>query len=131
MSHTRFLAAAVIIILVIIIGFVLSVPHARDGTLPASSQTEDASVPIVSLHDTFKKGVHTITGSLTVPNVCTTVTAQATLTESMHIALSVPEDTDICLQVPTKVNFSVTISAPATTPITATVNGSVATVITS
>lgn len=126
----RLLAAAVVIALVVIAGFVLSVPRARDGALPALSQTEEASTPAISLHDTFKKGVHTIAGSLTVPNACTTVTAQATFGENILIALSVPEDTNVCLQVPTKINFSVTISAPANVPITATVNGSPATVVT-
>jgi len=129
----RFLSAAVIIALVVIIGFALSVPHTRDVALPASPQTEAASIPIISLHDAFKKGVHTITGSFNAPNACTAVTAKATLlgnesnAEGIRIVLSMSEDTGVCLQLPTRVNFSVIISAPANVPITATMNGLAAT----
>ncbi|MFA6278957.1 MAG: hypothetical protein WCS97_01675 [Candidatus Paceibacterota bacterium] len=133
MSHKRLGIAAAIIALVLIIGFAFSVPHTRDvvHTPLASSETE--SIPPVKLHDTFKKGVHTITGTIEAPNACTTATASATLTgdasstQSILVAIDMPKNTDVCLQLPTTANFSVTISAPAQTPITATVNDSIAT----
>jgi hypothetical protein len=128
MNHTRLWAAAVIIALIVVISFMLSVPHTRDvvGT-PTNTLAE--SVPSITLHDVFKKGLHTITGSLEAPNACTTVTASAVFlnnsssTERILIKLSVPEDSGVCLQLPTQVKFSTTISAPANLPISATVNG--------
>lgn len=128
MNHTRFWAAAVIIALIVAIGFMLSVPHTRD-IVGTPTNTSAASVPSVTLHDVFKKGLHTITGSLEAPNACTTVTARAEFlnnsssTESILIKLSLPEDAGVCLQLPTQMNFSTTISAPAHLPISATVNG--------
>jgi hypothetical protein len=37
-----------------------------------------------------------------------------------------PSDSGICLQVPTRISFHTTVSAPANLPISATVNGSLA-----
>lgn len=131
MNHTRLWIAAGIIAFIIIAGFVFSVPHVRDVARAPVPQAAPI-VPTVTLRDTFKKGVHTITGSLETPDACTLVTATTTLegnassTESILLALSMPEDTGVCLQLPTRVDFSTTIIAPALLPITATVNGSVA-----
>jgi len=129
MNHTRLWTAAGIIALVVIVGFVLSVPRAGDVARTSLSQEVATPVPVVTLHDTFKKGVHTISGSLNAPNACTTAAAQASLitdasgTESILVAIAIPVDTGICLQVPTRVNFSTTVEAPAQLPLTATVNG--------
>lgn len=133
MNHTRLWAASAIIALFVIISFALSVPHTRDIALTSTSQTNKESTPLVALHDSFKKGVHTITGSIEAPNACTAVTARATFLNAssseanIHISLSMPEDTGVCLQIPTLVSFSTTVSAPANIPLTATVNGSIAT----
>jgi len=130
MNHTRLLFAAAIIGLLLIIGFVLSVPHTSEVTETFSAQ-HDTLVPSVDLHDSFKKGVHTITGSLEVPNACASVTADATLvdasnTQNILVTLSLVPDSEMCLEIPTDVRFSTTITAPANLPIQATVNGSVA-----
>ncbi|OGG39934.1 hypothetical protein A2118_01130 [Candidatus Kaiserbacteria bacterium GWA2_50_9] len=133
MNPKRLWVAAAIIAVVIFVGFVLSVPHTRDVEETAFSQKVTTVVPFVTLHDSFKKGLHTITGSIEAPNACTDITAQAFLSgdasspAGIVVALSMPEDSGICLQVPTRMNFSVTISAPAQLPITATVNGLAAT----
>ncbi len=132
MSHSRLGVVATIIAVVVIVGFVLSVPHTRD--LPKAPTSGAAPVvPAISIKDSFKKGLHTITGSLTVLNACTFVTARATLisdassTGSILVALSFQNDSGVCLQTPTQANFSTTVTAPAHLPITATVNGSTAT----
>ncbi len=129
MKHKRFWIAASIIACIVIIGFVLSVPHTHD--VKTSLNKNDATaVPVVALHDSFKKGVHTITGSIEVPNACTLATANATLsgdassTQKIVVQVSVPADEGMCLQVPTKINFGVKLSAPAHLPIEATINGS-------
>lgn len=128
MSHTRLWIAAAIIASVIIVSFLLLVPHTRDiaaTTPPPVSPT----TPSVILHDAFKKGVHTITGSVEAPNACAVVTAQASLesgvarAESIRVALSLENAAGVCLQVPTRVSFSTTFAAPAHLPLTATVNG--------
>lgn len=133
MNYKRLWIAAAIIAFVLAAGFMLSVPHVRDFSGTSVPRAATASAPLVTLHDAFKKGIHTITGSLNAPNACAIVTAKAIFlnnassTESILVALSMPEDAGVCLQLPTRVNFSATVSAPANLPLTATVNGSAAT----
>lgn len=131
MSQRRLLLSAMIIIGVVLVGFVLSVPHARDLGKPPSSDDESRITPVVTIRDSYKRGVHTITGSVTAPNACTTISAEASLvgassTESILVALSLPKDSGVCLQIPTPLTFSVTVEASARLPIRATVNGTVA-----
>jgi len=127
----RLWASAGIIATVILIAFALSVPHTRDVAVKLLP-TVAPIVPTVTLHDAFKKGLHTILGSIKAPNACTPVSASASLvgnassTQSILVAISMQSDSGICLQVPTLVNFKTTVSAPANLPITATVNGSLA-----
>lgn len=129
----RLWAAAGIIALVVVVGFALSVPHTRDLENPSAAKSVQQVIPPVVLHDSFKKGVHTITGSVEVPNACTNVTAAASLindashTQVIQVALSIPFDSDVCLELPTSVSFSTTLAAPADLPFTATVNGQPAT----
>jgi len=133
MKHTRLWVVATIIACIILAGFVLLVPHNRVIAPTTESNAVPASVPSVALRDTFKKGTHTITGSIEAPNACTTVSAEATLvgtassTQNILIAISMPEDTGICLQEKTMISFAATLSAPAHLPIAVTVNDSVAT----
>lgn len=134
MKYSRLWVAAAIIAFVVIVGFVLSVPHTtRDAEKISSLQNAATVVPGVSLHDSYKKGLHTITGSVKAPNACTTVAAQATLSgdaadpSGILVQITLPTDTGVCLQVPTNASFSTTISAPTGLPITATVNGEAAT----
>jgi hypothetical protein len=129
MTHKRLWLSAAIIALVLSMSFALSVPHTRDIGQAAVSEDGQRGAPTVTLRDTFKKGVHTITGSIEVPNVCTTVTAEAVATgdtpdtERILVVISAPKEEGVCLQLPASADFSVTISAPASLPITATVNG--------
>lgn len=133
MKYSRLWLAASIIAFVVVVGFVLSVPHTRDVGKTEQSQSNAASAPVVSLRDLFKKGVHTITGTMEVPNACTAVTVLAALSgdtanpDGILVQISYPADIGVCLQVPTSVSFSTTISAPAGLPLTATVNGVAAT----
>lgn len=127
MKHTRLWVAASIIAVVIIVGFVLSVPHTRDIPLEKITEVVEPVTPQVALHDVFKKGIHTITGSFDVSNVCVTVTASTTLVgEGIQVALSLSPDDGVCLQLPTTTHFKTTITAPAQAPITVTVNGEMA-----
>ena len=132
MNHTRLWLATTIIAAVVFIGFVLSVPRTGDIKEEVLALKSVVAVPSVALRDTFKKGLHTIDGSIETPNACTNVNAEASLigeastTQSILIALSIPPDSGVCLQLPTRTVFGTTISAPAGLPITVTVNGEVA-----
>lgn len=133
MTHTRLWIAATIIAPIVLTGFLLSVPRAGD-VLEVSELPIVTNVPLVTLRDTFKKNLHTITGSIEAPNACTTVTTEASIvgnassTENILIAISMPSDKGVCLQLPTRVTFQTTISAAAQLPIIVTVNGAPATV---
>lgn len=127
MSHIRLWTSAGIIATVLIISFMLSVPHTRDLPRSAEPEKEIFAVPNVILHDSYKKGVHTIAGSLMTPNACMVATAVATSSaDRILVSVTMPEDTGVCLQEPSRATFSVTISAQASLPIQVTVNDLVA-----
>jgi hypothetical protein len=123
--------SAGIIAVIIFIAFALSVPHTRDVAIKKPA-VEAPSIPIVALHDVYKKGTHTISGSLVVSNACTTVSVNASLaggassTQSIALTLTSDVGSGICLQVPTRATFQTTLTAPNTLPIQASVNGIVA-----
>lgn len=130
MHHMRLWAAAGIIAVVVVAGFALSVPHTRDLLVKKSEITATTSVSVVKVRDVYRKGVHTLSGSVEAPNACATVVVSGTLegdasnTARILLAISLPTTgTDICLQVPTTINFQTTVTGPASLPITATVNG--------
>ena len=129
MSHMRLWTAAAIIAVFILIGFVFSVPRASDGPVVSLSAKVETPTPSVTVHDVFKKGTHTITASLLAPNACATLTASSTpqgtasSTESILVAINFATDTGVCLQLPTLMKVSTTVTAPANIPITASVNG--------
>lgn len=133
MTHTRLWIVATIIAGIILTAFVITVPRA--GDIPEQRPTTESEIvpPEVRVRDTYKKGTHAITGSVEAPNACTVLSAaalydEAASTPAIRIALSMPEDTGICLQQSVMLTFSVTVAAPANMPITATVNGAEATV---
>lgn len=137
MSHTRLWSAAAIIALVVLTGFVLSVPHARDVT-----ETQQVSIatttPKITVNDSYKKGMHTITGSVEMPNACAVVSAEARIapgdassTPSILIALTMADDGGVCLQVPTTATFKTTVATTtARLPLVVTINGAIATTTT-
>ena len=130
MTRMRLWLSAGIIACVVLVAFAFSVPHTRDLEVELEAPTTTTSVPALALHDAFKKGLHTISGSIEVPNACTPVSASATLagdassTQSILLAITFEIDSGVCLQVPTDVRFETTLSAPEGLPIDATVNGS-------
>lgn len=133
MSHTRLWAAAAIIASAVAAGFLFSVPRTGDVAPAEELETAGPASPAVSLRDSFKKGVHTITGSVEVPDACTIASAQALLegdapeAQRIVVAISLEESEGVCLELPTRVGFSATVAAPAKTPLSATVNGVAAT----
>lgn len=129
----RLRAAAGIIALIIFGGFILSVPRTRDGNAVPKEEVATVTTSSVTLRDTYKKGVHTISGSLEVPNACVSASAEASAVggaddaSGILVAITLTSGEGVCLQLPTQVKFSTTVSAPAALPLTATVNGVAAT----
>jgi len=141
MNRMRLWASAAIIVVVILVTFALSVPHTRDVAEKMVSPEATASVPAITLRDSFKKGVHTISGSVEAPNACAVVSAVASVignastTEGLPampahagqagilVAITTETDSGICLQVPTLIRFETTITAPSALPISVTMNG--------
>src|SRR3989344_2139458 len=111
-QRRRLWVAALIIAVAVIGGFALSVPRAREIPEPSGSATAASPIPVVTLHDSYAKGVHSITGSLVAPNVCASLTASASVeSERIVLDLAMPADPQLCLQVPTKLTFSVSVKA--------------------
>ncbi|MDP2594052.1 MAG: hypothetical protein Q8P36_01815 [bacterium] len=128
-QRRRLWVATLIIAVAVIGGFVLSVPRAREIPESSGSATATSSIPVVTLRDSFASGVHSITGSLMAPDVCASLTASASIEgpsaqtgERIILALTMPEDLQLCLQIPTKLTFSVSVEAPAEVPIDVFVN---------
>ncbi len=133
MRHTRLWIVASILAILIVADFIFSVPHTKDIPVEnAALPTAPTSQPVVSVQDVYRRGVHTISGSITVATPCTEVSAAASLTgtasttQTILVAITAPEDTGICLQQKTIVPFSTTLSAPAQLPLVVTVNGETA-----
>lgn len=129
MNPMRLWVSAAIIACIILIGFTLSAPHTRDIAETKLLNDAPTTIPVVALHDSFRKGVHTISGSITAPNPCASLTAKASLVgstsspESILVEISMPEDSGVCLERSASLPFSTTITAAGLLPITATVNG--------
>lgn len=127
----RLFTSALIIAAVVVLGFVLSVPRAREVSEPAPPAAV-SPVPSITLRDSFKNGTHTITGSLIAPDVCTLPTATAAVENAparpaILLAVLLPDDPQVCLAIPTTRSFTVSVEAPEGTPVTATINGLAAT----
>ena len=136
MKYTRLWVVAAIIASVILISFVISVPHTREVDTVRSSSIATSTVPTVALHDAYRRGMHTITGSVMAPNPCVNLSVTAvpvpgatasSTPVGILVEISLPSDVGICLQEPLLMNFSTTVTAPASLPISATVNGVTAT----
>ena len=130
MNTKRLYLAAAIIAGALVLGFLLSVPRVRDGEVMLPS-TEGETIPSVVLRDVYKKGTHTISGAVTAPNACASLDAKAVTTgdpaSAIVVEFTLTEAGGICLQVPTALKFSTTVTAPEGLPVSATVNGVAAT----
>lgn len=123
MSPLRLRAAAGIIAALVISVFLLSAPRAKDGA-EVAVQGAPASVPTVTLRDTFKKGTYTITAMVTVPDACSAAEASVSQAdESIVVAITIAPSEGLCLKVPSERRFTLVTAAPQGLPLKATVNG--------
>lgn len=130
MRQTRLRTAAAIIAAIVLLGFLISAPRTSEAPEALEATATETVVPTVTLRDSYKKGTHTITGSLVVPNACASVAASAThaaaeasTTESIVVEVTLTSGEGTCLEVPTMLTFSTTVAAPQGLPLIATVNG--------
>jgi len=130
MRHSRLWLSAIIIAVVVIGAFVLNYLRTQDTSLTQDVELVAPTAPNVAIKDAFKKEMHTITGSLEVANACTKVAAESvyasTTDQHILVSLTVPADTERCLQLPTTATFTTAVRAPAKVPIIVTVNEAVA-----
>lgn len=128
-AHARFWMAALILAVVIVGGFALSVPHARE--VAESVPQEDAvseTAPLVSLEDSYDEGVRTIEGVVLAPDACATVGAEAVLAvERIQVDVMVMRDEELCLEIPAEREFSASIEAADDAPLDVRINGVLAT----
>lgn len=81
--------------------------------------------PEITLDDAYEKGVHTITGSVPVPNPCTTIEPSIELIASTSIRVDIiviPAE-GLCVQTLDEKKFKLSIEAPETSDIEVYVNG--------
>ena len=121
-----------IFVIVVLGAFLLSISRTQDGAVPASDKTaaKPFTVSSVVVKDSYssKTTTHTITGSVTVPTPCYTVTAKGSVDTSkdpqvIRIDLAIPTDTGLCLEEPAAKTFSVSASAPKSAVVSVFVNG--------
>lgn len=128
MHNMRVWSAAGVIAAVLVVGFLLSVPRLRDSGLKHAA-LKQVAIPTVYLHDVYKKGTHTITAKVAAPNSCTIISGVASAADASNIviALDMPIDSGICLEVPATTTLSFAVAASADALLSATINGSTAT----
>ncbi len=130
----RYLLAALILAGIIALSFLISVPHAREVSAPVPQASPAAtSTPSVTLKDTFRKGVRTLTGTIVAPDACAPVSATSTLvgnastTQSIRLDIMLAPTDGVCLELPTTLPFSTSLTAPKDSPVSIFVNGTAAT----
>jgi hypothetical protein len=128
MNNLRLWLATGISVVILGIVFFYSVPRTSDIPTESLAFVIEAESPSVELKDVFKAGVHTITGSVEANNACASVSAEAFYeekeTEDAHIrvAVTITPYEGVCLELPTRMNISTKVSAPAKLPLIVSVN---------
>jgi hypothetical protein len=107
-----------IFIAVLAAAFSVYALHISESTPPKpEASVTGAAITDISITDTYKKGVHTIKGTATVPTPCTLLSADISASSStppvIRIDLTAPLDEGMCLHVPKTVPFTLTVTAPA------------------
>lgn len=128
MSHRRLAIAAGIVIAIVFGGFLISAPRAREARETTTINTKDEATTTapVSVKDVYKKGVHTLSGTVTAPDACASVSASAVFAsgnQAIALNISMPPPTGVCLTIPTDIPFRAVVTAPEDTPIAVFVNG--------
>ncbi len=126
-----FLIAVIFLFGATIIGIVFSSSRLPDGarsTEVSVATTTSPVIRLVSLKDSYRRRVHTVSGALVVPTPCYTVDAETKLVPSttpqvIRLDLSVPPDTGRCLELSATTTFSVKQKAKKDAVIVTYLNG--------
>jgi hypothetical protein len=114
-------------VIVLVILFVLFVPHSNEEEELLPINEGPSEVYEVVLNTTYDEGLYDIEGSIVAPTPCTHVSATALVIpgtpDTVQVNIAMPPDTDICLQVLTEMPFEVSIEARENARIEASVNG--------
>jgi hypothetical protein len=136
MRRKRFAIAAGLIACLILAAFlavILRVQMVQAPVAPAGPAAAATTTPVVALRDTYRRGVHTLSGALTLPDACIVPTATSTYTGTasttgiIALDISYAPDQGVCLELPTQATFSTTVAAPEAAAVVTTVNGVIAT----
>jgi hypothetical protein len=119
-------------VMIVIASFAFFTPHANKNVeLAPVAEKLTITLPNVRYSDTYKKGIHTINGSVSAPTPCTELSASLGVAsgtpELISVTLLMPRDTGICLQRSTTLPFTVSTPASAKADIEILVNGMLAT----
>lgn len=129
MSTRRLRILALIILGALIAGFVILVPRGKVQSPTADAASTTSGIPEVTLVDSFKKGTHTISGSIVVYNACVAVATEALVIEDganpsgIQISITRAPSEGICLELPTRIPFEKKVKAPRGLALTALVDG--------
>ncbi len=134
MQVKRLVIIVFVLAIIIIIAIFSSSKHLKDhplNSLRVATSTQN-TIRVVSLSHSYKRGVYTIQGSITVPNICYAVSTHTSLIPSttpqrIRLILSVPNDTGRCLQLVATTTFSVTQRAKKNASVEVYLNGVLAT----
>lgn len=122
------IAFAVFFFAVLVVsGYALFIPQTNKDEVVAPVEGNPEPAPIVTLDATYRRGVHTISGTIEAPTPCTLVGVESAVASStpasITVSLTLTPDEDICVQVVTPLPFSVTAAAPEDAVIAVTVQG--------
>ncbi len=90
--------------------------------------TQATTTPAVTLKDSFKKGIHTITGTVTVPTPCTEIDANAAVDSAQNppviqVNITTTASEGICLLRAENEAFTLKVTAPESATVVTSVDG--------
>lgn len=120
MTTRRVTGSALIILLVLFLGFTLSVPRTKDIVEEGDAlQTQESHPqPTLSLERSYRRGTHTLTGTLLVDTRCTKLTTEVEVTPegivppTITLRLATEDTAGVCLMLSEERAFSITADAP-------------------
>lgn len=105
-----------ILFAIIIVGFLALYLRTTDGVAVEEAQEEPIRIGSVTYEHSFEDGVHSFSGTASVPTRCIAVTATTSVADgtpaSIRIELSAPKAEGICLELPAEREFAVEAEAP-------------------
>ncbi len=126
----RLLFISIFIIVAGIIGTIFSSAKVSNDVRPVSivATTTSPIITLKLLKDSYRRGIHTISGAVVVPNPCYVVNARTSLIPSttptvIRLDLSVPEYTGRCLELTATTTFITKQKAEKRATITTYLNG--------